>query len=34
MSNESTTLEKHPLHVIPYQGEKEDHILESFKKRS
>ena len=34
MSNESTTLEKHPLCTMPYQGEKEDHILELFKKGS
>ena len=34
MSNESTNLEKHPLRAIPYQGEKEDHILELFKKGS
>ena len=32
MNNESTTLEKHPLRLIPYQGKKEDHILASFKK--
>ena len=32
MNNESVTLEKHPLLVIPYQGKKEDHVLKSFKK--
>ena len=32
MNNESATLEKHLLLVIPYQGKKGDHILKSLKK--
>ena len=32
MNNESATLEKHPLLVIPYQCKEGDHILKSFKK--
>ena len=28
MNNESVTLDKHPLPVIPYQGKKGEHILE------
>ena len=32
MNNESVTLEKQPLLVLPYQGKKGDHILKSFKK--
>ena len=31
MNNESTTLEKHPLLVIPYRGKTEDHISKLFK---
>ena len=32
MNNESVTLEKQQLLVLPYQGKKGDHILKSFKK--
>ena len=32
MNNESVTLEKQTLLVLPYQGKKGDHILKSFKK--
>ena len=32
MNNESVTLEKQPLLVLPYQGIKGDHILRSFKR--
>ena len=32
MNNESVTLEKQPLLVLPYHGKKGDHILKSFKK--
>ena len=32
MKNESVTLEKQPLLVLPYQGKQKDHFLKSFKK--
>ena len=32
MNNESVTLEKQPLLVLPYQAKKGDHILKWFKK--
>ena len=32
MNNESETLEKHPLLVIPYQGKKRDRVWKLFKK--
>ena len=32
MNNESVTLEKQQLLVLPYQGKKGDFILKSFKK--
>ena len=32
INDESVTLEKHPLLVIPYQGKKGDNTLKSFKK--
>ena len=32
MNNESVTLEKQPLLVLPYQDKKRDHILKLFKK--